>query len=54
MRIQTKYPRFVTGYVKYNFSNDKKELHLSVYKISPEEVHLLVRSAKKFYDLVVL
>lgn len=54
MRIETKYPRFVTCYVKCNFSNDKKELHLSVYKISPEEVQLLVKAAKKYYNLVVL
>lgn len=54
MRIQTKFPRFVTCYVESNYNSLEKELHLGMYKITPEEVQLLVKAAKKYYNLVVL
>jgi hypothetical protein len=55
LKVCEEHPRFTT----YFFDNRNiyglgKKIYLSVYYIAPEEVHLLVKAAKKYYNLVVL
>lgn len=52
MKVQEKYPIDVSCYVRFNYNSLQEELCLGVYKKAPEEVQLIVKSARKFYKLV--
>jgi hypothetical protein len=52
LKVCEEHPRFTTYF--YDNRNLEQKTVLSVYKIAPEEVHLLVKAAKKYYNLVVL
>ncbi len=51
LKVCEEHSRFVTCFVNTDW---EKEVIMAAYKMSPEEVHLLVKAAKKYYDLVVL
>lgn len=55
LKVCEEHPRFTTYfYYNRNIYGLEQKISLSVYKIAPEEVHLLVKAAKKYYNLVVL
>ena len=54
MKVQEKYPRYVTCFYENNWYSLEKEFRIGVYKKATEEVQLIVKSARKFYGIITI